>query len=223
MAKENENDIFTPERARDFLSLLGTNLRASHDTRAMAVIATGSEPMSLSALSRQLREADDFVQAKRDRARRKALDAEMRREETWQQILEEAQAGKLNRFMVDGVVQPVAFVKTEQVAEGVECDVYRFERDETKDLGIIRIQGGHATPFQRVLQGEKTIEGHMSGDGSLYVEKPDGGGTLYETERPFSTTIETGDVMRWHAVRGSTLVAYEICYPPYQDGRFENL
>jgi hypothetical protein len=223
MAKENENDIFTPERARDFLSLSGMNPRASHDNRAMAIIAAGKEAMSLSALSRQLRETDDFVQARRDRARRKALNAETRREETWRKILEEAQVGKLNRFMVDGVVEAVAFVKTEQVAEGVECDVYRFERDVTKDLGIIRIQGGHATPFQRVLQGEKTIEGHMSGDGSLYVEKPDGGGTLYETERPFSATIETGDVMQWHAARGSTLIAYEICYPPYQDGRFENL
>ena len=29
--------------------------------------------------------------------------------------------------------------------------------------------------------------------------------------------------MQWEASKNSNLVFYEVCYPPYQDGRFENL
>ncbi len=29
--------------------------------------------------------------------------------------------------------------------------------------------------------------------------------------------------MQWQADPNSPLEAYEICYPPYQDGRYENL
>ncbi|MDP2585305.1 MAG: hypothetical protein Q8P29_00325, partial [Candidatus Levybacteria bacterium] len=63
--------------------------------------------------------------------------------------------------------RPVKFVETEQVANGVKCDVYSFVDDPSKDLGIIKIQPGFKTPRQRVMQGEKTIEGHIFGKGKL--------------------------------------------------------
>jgi len=29
--------------------------------------------------------------------------------------------------------------------------------------------------------------------------------------------------MQWEADKEADLVAYEICFPPYEDGRYENL
>ena len=34
-------------------------------------------------------------------------------------------------------------------------------------------------------------------------------------------TIEVGDIIQWQAVED--LVVFEVCFPPYEDGRFENL
>lgn len=36
-------------------------------------------------------------------------------------------------------------------------------------------------------------------------------------------TVNIGDVMQWEAAPDSSLVAYEICYPPYEEGRYEEL
>lgn len=224
----NDIDIFTPERALKFLRRLGYESRQpSHETRALAIIARGNNPASLSEITNQVRETDSLVKAMRDRERIKALEREIKQQEMWQTIKEEAQIGKLNRFLIDGVMQPVSFVETTAVAEGVECDVYEFEGDETKDLGIIKIQGGCSTPLQRVVQGVKTLEGYISGRGFLDVVDVDETEILYDVRRdpktPLVVAIGIGDTMLWHGERGSTLIAYEVCYPPYQAGRFENL
>ena len=39
----------------------------------------------------------------------------------------------------------------------------------------------------------------------------------------FSHPVEIGEIMQWQADENESLVVFEICFPPYQDGRFENL
>lgn len=139
----------------------------------------------------------------------------------------EQNRAQLNSFEFEGKTHVVSFVETTKVAAGVECDVYRFDGDETKDLGVIRIEPGGKTPLQRVLKGDRTIEGYISGKGKLVITKPDN--TQEEhlldegTPKPLTVTVATGEIMQWQADKNSSLVAYEICFPPYEDGRFENL
>lgn len=130
-------------------------------------------------------------------------------------------------FEFEGRLQTVSFVETLPVVEGVECDVYAFDQDGTKDLGIIRIEPGFKTPLQRVLNGERTIEGYISGEGQLAITRSNGQWEVYQvsdavSEKP-SIDINIGDLMQWEATGSSRLVAYEICIPPYQGGRYENL
>jgi hypothetical protein len=56
---------------------------------------------------------------------------------------------------------------------GVKCRVYSFENDTEKDLGIIDVDRGCKTPLQKVLQGDKTIEGYISGKGKLIITNLD--------------------------------------------------
>lgn len=131
----------------------------------------------------------------------------------------------INSFDFDGVDQPVSFVETMQVADGVECDVYGFTEDESKDLGIIRIEPGKKTPLQRVLQGEKTIEQYISGKGKLTITKQDGTQEVLPADDSNHALkiVNIGEMMQWESDPDSELVAAEICYPPYQEGRFENI
>lgn len=123
--------------------------------------------------------------------------------------------------------EPVTFVRTIPIAEGVECDVYNFANDGTKDLGIIRIKPGSKTPRQKILKGDKTFEGYVSGKGRFTITWADGGHKVYELgsapRETFSALARVGDIMQWEAAPDSPLVAYEICFPPYEDGRFQNL
>lgn len=132
----------------------------------------------------------------------------------------------LTAFEFEGIPQPVSFVETLSVTDGVECDVYTFMGDDSKDLGIIRIEPGYKTPLQRVLQGERTIEGYVSGEGQLNILR-DGSWKTYlvrdDIQGKLPVNVNIGDLMQWHAVGSSRLVAYEVCIPPYQDGRYENL
>ena len=132
---------------------------------------------------------------------------------------------KLQSFNFEGKERPVSFVETMQVADGVECDVYRFTEDESKDLGVIKVESGKKTPLQKVLQGEKTIEQSISGVGKLIVTKQDGThDVLIADESNYVLRIvNVGEMMQWEAGPDSDLVAAEICYPPYQEGRFENI
>ena len=124
-------------------------------------------------------------------------------------------------FLFEGREQLVSFVETLDVADGVACDVYTFDGDTTKDLGMIRIEPGRKTPLQKVLKGDKTVEGYISGKGKLKITKPNGKQVVY-TE-PFAITVAVGELMQWEADPDSDLSVYEICLPPYEDGRYENI
>ena len=122
---------------------------------------------------------------------------------------------------------PVSFVETMQVTEGVECDVYTFDGDNTKDLGIIRIKPGSKTPLQRVLKGDRTVEGYISGRGKLTITKSDGKHEVHvvneKLEKPVEISVAVGELMQWQADHDNELKAYEVCYPPYEGGRYENI
>lgn len=133
----------------------------------------------------------------------------------------------LQEFEFEGRMLPVSFVSTLDVTEGVQCDVYKFVGDKAKDLGIIRIQPGRQTPLQKVLKGDKTIEGYISGKGRLVITLPGGEKKIYEVwtgmKNPPLIIVGINELMQWEADKNSELIAYEICYPPYEDGRYENI
>ncbi|MFC1722087.1 hypothetical protein ACFL0C_00380 [Patescibacteria group bacterium] len=129
---------------------------------------------------------------------------------------------KLKKFLIEGALLQVRFVETENVVLGVTCDVYAFVGDTSKDLGIINIAPGCKTPLQRVKKGTRTVEGYVKGKGTL--TKINGEKVVYTMSgKPFSVDVQIGEVMQWEAAKGSHLIAYEICFPPYADGRFDNL
>lgn len=43
------------------------------------------------------------------------------------------------------------------------------------------------------------------------------------TSIPFKVIVRIGDLMQWQANENSDLLVYEICFPPYEDGIFENV
>lgn len=121
--------------------------------------------------------------------------------------------------------EPVNFVETMTVKEGVECDVYSFDRDTSKDLAVVRVAAGAKTPLQKVLSGVTTTEGHISGKGILTIQSPDGRRDVFHFEgRDMGEVlVEVGQTMQWSAGPEDELVFYEVCVPPYEDGRYENL
>jgi hypothetical protein len=132
---------------------------------------------------------------------------------------------KLEHLSTDDEKLGVMFVESYPVTFGVDCDVYKFNDDETRDLAVVNVVGGQKTPLQRVLLAGMTIEGFISGKGTLRVTAPDGAEHVFDFEEGGSNepvVVDTGDVMQWTAA-DQGLVFYEICQPPYQDGRFENL
>lgn len=139
----------------------------------------------------------------------------------------EQNTNTVKSFSFEGKEQQVSFVETMHVNDGVDCDVYTFLGDSTKDLGIIRISPGSKTPLQKVLKGDRTIEGYISGKGKLTITKPDGKQEVYvadgESKEPIVVSIGIGELMQWEADKYSDLVVYEICFPPYEDGRYENI
>ena len=120
----------------------------------------------------------------------------------------------------------VSFIKTQAIKDGVVCDIYTFTQDSSKDLGIVTVSPGFKTPPQRVLLGDATIEGYMSGEGTLTVTKKDGKVQKYYFSNPTEAKeveIKVDEIMQWENDGNSDLVFYEICLPPYKDGRYENL
>ena len=134
---------------------------------------------------------------------------------------------KLKTFEFNNKAEDVKFLETIQVTKGVFCDVYAFENDTAKDLAIVKVEAGCDTPLQRVLKGEKTIEGYISGKGRLIITKSTNEHLEYvvnETiEKHFEIAVEIGDIMQWIADKTTPLKFYEICFPPYEEGRYENL
>lgn len=118
---------------------------------------------------------------------------------------------------------PVEYVETIDVKAGVMCDIYKFTDDPSSDLAIVSVKSSQKTPTQRVLGGEKTVEGYIAGEGVLRVVREDG--TRQEYAFPGAkenvVNVAVGDVMQWESVKD--LVFSEQCTPPYVDGRFENI
>ena len=131
----------------------------------------------------------------------------------------------LSSFTIEGQPLNVVFIESVDVATGVRCDVYKFQGDSKKDVGKIYIETGCHTPLQRVLNGDSTIEEFVSGRGTLTIIKPNGEKVDYNVEQGcrFFQEVKVGEVMQWQAALDSELVVYEICTPPYHNGRFENL
>ena len=76
-----------------------------------------------------------------------------------------------------------------------------------------------------MLLGEKTVEWYVSGKGKLTLTKSDGEQAVFNADgsEPVVVTVNVGETMQWEANPDSNLVAFEICIPPYEDGRFENI
>jgi hypothetical protein len=138
----------------------------------------------------------------------------------------EQQTNQLQVISFEGKELPISFVETTHVVDGVDCDVYSFIGDTSKDLGVVKISPGSKTPLQRVLKGDRTVEGYVSGKGKLTITKTDGKQEVYvaegESQKPV-VTVGIGELMQWEADEKVGLVAYEICFPPYEDGRYEDL
>lgn len=127
-------------------------------------------------------------------------------------------------FNFEGQEQAVSFIETTHVVDGVNCEVYSFVDDNTKDLGIIKIDPNKKTPLQKILKGDKTVEGYISGKGKLTITRLDGNKDEFVADgKPFISEVNIGELMQWESDIDSDLEAFEICYPPYEDGRFENI
>ncbi len=61
----------------------------------------------------------------------------------------------------------------------------------------------------------------------MLIISPDGSKEIFKFEPnivyDFSVVIEVGQIMQWQADKKCELIAYEVCYPPYEDGRYKNL
>jgi hypothetical protein len=113
---------------------------------------------------------------------------------------------------------------TVQVTREVTCHAYLFRRDSSRDLGIIEICPGGATPLQRVIGGDETVEGYLAGAGTLTTWLAAGGRREYVFPGPLPgpVRVSRGELMQWRA-GAQGLVCYELCSPPHAAGRFENL
>jgi hypothetical protein len=134
---------------------------------------------------------------------------------------------KLTTFTLNNQVLPVRYVETQRVKKGVECDIYVFTNDTSKDLAIVRVQGGYKTPLQKILKGTETIEGFISGQATLTVTSPNGKPQIHSFDSNADVikevVVAVGQTMQWAASGRAELEFYEVCEPPYEDGRFENL
>lgn len=128
----------------------------------------------------------------------------------------------MNRRISHFQNEPVVFDSSSEVKRGVECDVYFFQDDESKDLGLVFVQQGFRTPVQEVMKGERTLQIFKEGRGDLYVIDLAGKFTKYTFPGEIhQVEVKVGEIMQWHAIED--LVFYEICYPPYEEGRFKNI
>lgn len=138
----------------------------------------------------------------------------------------EREISHLESFKFEIVDEPVEFVETTSVRDGVECDVYEFTGNKERDLGIIRMKAGASTPLQLVEGGERTVEGYISGSGTLTVTPENGFSRTYlvmqELSEGFQVNVAVGETMQWKA-RDEGLKAFEVCFPPYEKGRFKDL
>ena len=119
----------------------------------------------------------------------------------------------------------VIFQETVHVKEGVVCNIYLFKDDSSKDLAIVRVNSKSHTPLQKVVHGDRTIEGYLEGAGELKVVRTNGEEQIitFPSKSNEEVMFSIGDTMQWCANKGEQLTFYEICTPPYKDGRFINI
>ena len=135
---------------------------------------------------------------------------------------------KISTLPFEGKSLPVTFVESQQVKEGVTCDIYTIDGDSTKDLAVIEIQPGLRSPRQRISKGTRTIQRFIGGSANLYIDELDGGErTRYfkseEAAQNNDVEVQIGEIMQWSSLGPDPLVYYEICEPPFEKGRFEDL
>lgn len=131
---------------------------------------------------------------------------------------------RISSFTLDGVSLPVLFVEAEpNIYPGVTCHVYGFVGDKNKDLAIVEIEPGGKTPAQEVLEGDRTIELYVHGEGTLYVVRKNGVKEVHVATEGLIVEVQLGDKMQWKAVEGRNLIFAEVCQPPYSEGRYKNL
>jgi mannose-6-phosphate isomerase-like protein (cupin superfamily) len=132
--------------------------------------------------------------------------------------------GELTNFTLGDSARSVQFVETVQVKEGVTCDVYRFIDSDAEDLAIVTVQKGFKMPLQQVMEGKQTVEGLVAGRGVLTVWSGSGEAKshVFETGETGFVSVAIGERMQWSANGDSDLSFYEVCTPPYKDGRFKN-
>ena len=131
---------------------------------------------------------------------------------------------RFETFLHNEETLAVVFIESSEVFPGVICDVYGIPGSTERDLGVISIEASKKTKPQKVLGGDQTIEGFMSGKGTLIILKPSCEKLIYKVgpgDEGLTFMVEVEDIMQWRAEED--LVVYEICYPPYEKGRFENL
>jgi hypothetical protein len=136
---------------------------------------------------------------------------------------EEFNSEQLHFFYTEGRRLSVTFVETQQVTTGVTAHIYDFVTTKEKDLAIITIQAGCSTPLQIVESGVTTIEGWISGKGTLTINKGMKDEMVFYFPKGFADTVEVsvGQTMQWKAE--TSMVVSEVCTPPYDTGRFTNL
>ncbi len=132
---------------------------------------------------------------------------------------------RLETFEIDSKKRQVRFIDSNTVKRGVHCDVYEFVGDSSCDLAIVEVQPGQTTPLQLIVQGDKTIEGYVEGSGELSIIAKSGDIKILEFNKhqTGNVVLGVGDTMQWQASENQKLVFYEVCYPSYQEGRFQNL
>lgn len=140
-------------------------------------------------------------------------------------------ASYLKSIDFEGSLLPVKYRQTTHIEgnPGVTCDEYNIDGDETRDLGVIKIEGGCSTPVQEVRwvqDRQRAVEKYVKGSGTLKVKNPNGETILYlvssKSRMPLSVDIFPGDLIQWRADIGSKLEVYEILSPSYNENWFRN-
>jgi hypothetical protein len=93
-------------------------------------------------------------------------------------------------------------------------------------LAIVTVSPGCQTPVQRIVGGIKTTEGYFGGVGNLTILTEDATRMIFDFSKGAireEVEVGVGMQMQWSAADSEPLVFYEVCEPPYEDGRFENL
>ena len=134
----------------------------------------------------------------------------------------------ISELILEGKRLPITFVESQVVKEGVTCDIYTIDDDRTKDLAVIEIQPGFRSPRQKVIKGDLTIQRFFSGAAYLYVDELDGSKRTrffksQEATQNNDVEVKVGEIMQWSSLGPDPLIYHEICEPPFEKGRFEDL